>query len=129
VKGRPGFRILAAKEGAGRVGHAIAAIARCEADFAAVAAEIGAEAALVCPAPDGLASEGVDVVVAALPEDLEENAVFWRQLRLMQDIYDLLQVQAAVVDLDSWLDGFLKHIEPLLAAPYRDELGSRGSVV
>jgi hypothetical protein len=124
------IQILAAREETGRVGRAVAAISRCAEDFAAVAGERGAEAVLVCPAPEGLAGEGVDVVVAArFAEDLDEDAVFWRQLKLMQDIHDLLQLQAAVVDLDSPLDGFLNHIGPILAAPYRDELGSRGSTV
>jgi hypothetical protein len=128
--GQTRIQILAAREETGRVGRAVAAISRTAEDFAAVAGERGAEAVLVCPAPEELAGEGVDVVVAArFAEGLDEDAVFWRQLRLMQDIYDLLRVEAAVVDLDSPLDRFLKHIEPMLAAPYRNELGSRGNTV
>ena len=41
----------------------------------------------------------------------------------------MLRVEAVVVDLDSPLEGFLKHIEPMLAAPYRNELGGRRSAV
>ena len=122
--------ILAAREETGRVGRALAAIGRCGDDFAAVAGALGAEAVLVCPAPEELAGEGVDIVVAArFAEELDEDTVYWRQLRLMQDIHHVLRVEAVVVDLDSPLDGFLNHIEPMLAAPYRNERGSRGAVV
>ena len=124
------IQILAASEETGRVGRAIAAIGRCGEDFAAVAGALGAEAVLVCPAPEELAGEGVDVVVAArFAEELDEDAVFWRQRRLTQELHDVLRVDAVVVDLDSPLDGFLKHIEPMLAAPYRNELGARRSAV
>jgi len=124
------IQILAAREETGRVGRAIAAIGRCGDDFAAVASSLGAEAVLVCPAPEELAGEGVDIVVAArFAEGLDEETVFERQLQLMQDIHHVLRVEAVVVDLDTPLDEFLEHIEPMLAVPYRNELGSRGTAV
>jgi hypothetical protein len=124
------IQILAAREETGRIGRAIAAIGRRGDDFAAVAGSLGAEAVLVCPAPEELAGEGVDIVVAArFAEELDEETVYERQLQLMQGIHHVLRVEAVVVDLDTPLNEFLEHIEPMLAAPYRNELGSRGSVV
>jgi hypothetical protein len=124
------IQILAAREETGRAGRAVVEISRCAEDFAAVAGALGAEAMLVCPAPEELSGEGVDLVVAVrFAEELDEDTVYWRQRRLTQDIYDLLRAEAVVVDLDSPLDGFLTHIAPMLAAPYRDELGSRGRAV
>jgi hypothetical protein len=124
------IQILAAREETGRVGRAIATIDRCRDDFAAVAGSLSAKAVLVCPAPEELAGEGVDIVVAArFAEELDGETVFERQLQLMQDIHHVLRVEAVVVDLDTPLDEFLEHIEPMLAAPYRNELGIRGTAV
>jgi hypothetical protein len=92
-------------------------------------AALGDEAVLVCPAPEVSAEEGIDIVVAArFPEELDEETVYWRQLQLMEEIHNVLRVEAVVVDLDTPLE-FLKYIEPMLAAPYRNELGSRGTAV
>lgn len=124
------IQILAAREEASRVGRAIATIGQCRDEFAAVAGSIGTDAVLVCPAPDELAGEGVDIVVAArFAKELDEETVYWRQVQFMQDIHHVLRVEAVVVDLDSPLAEFLEHIEPILAAPYRNELGSRGTAV
>lgn len=124
------IQILGARKETGRVSRAIAAIGERREDFAAVADRLGAEAVLVCPAPEELAGEGVDIVVAArFAKDLDDDTVYERQLQLMQDIHHVLRVEAVVVDLDTPLDEFLKHIEPMLAAPYRNELGGRRTAV
>src|SRR5262249_55627491 len=116
------IQILTAREEMGRVGRAIAAISGRGDEFSAVAGSLGAEAVLVCPAPEELAGEGVDIVVAVrFAEELDEETARERQLQLMQDIHHVLRVEAVVVDLDTPLDEFLKHIEPMLAAPYRNE--------
>jgi hypothetical protein len=124
------IQILPAREETGRVGRAITTIGRCRDEFAAVAGSLGAEAVLVCPAPEELAGEGVDIVVAArFAKELDEETVFERQLQLMQDMHHVLRVEAVVMDLDTPLDKFLEHIGPMLAAPYRNELGRRGTAV
>jgi hypothetical protein len=124
------IQILAPREETGRVGRAIAAIGRCRDEFAAVAGSLGAEAVLVCPAPEESAEEGIDIVVAArFAEELDEETIHELQLQLMQDVHDVLGVEAVVVDLDTPLEDLLEHIEPMLAAPYRNELGSRETVV
>jgi hypothetical protein len=121
------IQILATKDAAGPVGHALAVVRERERDFAAIGRQQGAEALLVCPAPEGLSSDGIDVVVAArFGHELDEDAVFWRQRDLTREIRHALRVKALVFDLDAPLGDFLKHMEPILATPYRDEIGPRG---
>jgi hypothetical protein len=118
------IQILAANEHAGRSGLAVGLVRQHLPQIADIAQSKGAEAMLVCPAPEAYASEGIDVVVAARFErDLAQDVLFWRQHSLADAIHHKLQVAAVVIDLDGPLDGFLKHIEPLLASPYRDALG------
>jgi hypothetical protein len=97
-------------------------------DVADIGRSQGAEALLVCSAPEEFESDGIDLIIAArFGQELDEDAVFWRQRRLASEIYHALQVEALVLDLDGPLDGLLKHIEPILASPYRDEIGGRDS--
>ena len=117
------IQILAANEQAGRGGLAVGLVRQHLPQIADIAQKKGAEAMLVCPAPEEFVNEGIDIVVAArFGRELAEDVVFWRQHSLADAIHHELQVAALVIDLDGPLDGFLKHIEPLLAAPYRDEL-------
>jgi hypothetical protein len=51
---------------------------------------------------------------------------YWRQRSLCKEFHHGLRLETLVLDLDSRLGDFLKHIEPLLASPYRDEIGGRG---
>jgi hypothetical protein len=118
------IQILATNEQAGRSGLAVGIVSQHLPHIADIAQKKGAEAMLVCPAPEEFVNEGVDIVVAArFGRELAEDVVFWRQHSLADAIHHELQVAAVVIDLDGPLDGFLKHIEPLLASPYRDELG------
>ena len=66
------------------------------------------------------------MIGARFGQELDEDAVFWRQRDLTREIRHALRVKALVLDLDLSLDGYVKSIEPLLATPYRDELGRRG---
>ena len=119
------IQILAAHEEAGRGGLAVCLVRQHLLKIADIAQKKGAEAMLVCPAPEEFASEGIDIVVAArFVRELAQDVLFWRQHSLADAIHHELQVAALVIDLNGPLDGFLKHIEPLLASPYRDELGS-----
>jgi hypothetical protein len=123
------IQILAAKEEAGRVGWALAVTRERLGDVADIGRGQGAEALLVCPAPEELVGEGIDVVVAArFGEEIDKEALFWRQHSLADEFHHALKVEALVLDLDSPLDEFLWNIEPMLASPYRDELGRRDSV-
>ena len=63
------------------------------------------------------------LVGEACGQELAQDVLFWRQHSLADAIHHELQISTVVIDLDGPLDGFLKHIEPLLASPYRDELG------
>jgi hypothetical protein len=118
------IQILAANEQAGRSGLAVGLVRQHLPHIADIAQKKGAEAMLVCPAPEDFVDEGIDIVVAArFGRELAEDVVFWRQRSLADAIHHELRVAAMVIDLDGPLDGFLKHIEPLLASPYRDELG------
>jgi hypothetical protein len=118
------IQILAANEQAGRSALAVGLVRQHLPHIADIAQKKGAEAMLVCPAPEDFVDEGIDIVVAArFGRELAEDVVFWRQRSLADAIHHELQVAAMVIDLDGPLDGFLKHIEPLLASPYRDELG------
>lgn len=121
------IQILAANEEAGPAGRRALAVAReCMRDIADIGHGQGAEALLLCPAPEEFRSEGIDLVVAArFGQELDEDTLFWRQHSLADEIHDALNVEALVLDLDRPLGEFLKHIEPLLASPYRDELGQR----
>lgn len=118
------IQILAANEQAGRGGLAVGLVRQHLPKIADIARKKGAEAMLVCPVPEELASEGIDIVVAArFGRELAQDVLFWRQHSLADAIRHELQVTAVVIDLDGPLDGFLKHIEPMLVSPYRDELG------
>jgi hypothetical protein len=124
----PRIQILAATKDAGLAGHAIASMREHLPLVTDAAHKLGAEALLVCPAPEEDVSEGFEVVIAArFGQDLDEDAVFWRQRDLANEIYDRLRVAAIVVDFDSPLKDFLHYIEHLLAVPYRDEIGGRSA--
>jgi hypothetical protein len=124
------IQILDAKEEAGAVARALG-IARDRAqDVAAIGRGQGAEALLVCPAPEEFRSDGIELVIGArFGRELDEDTVFWRQRSLAQEIRHALRVDALVTDLDRSFDGFVKSIEPMLAVPYRDELGGRNDGV
>ena len=118
------MQILAANEQAGRGGRAIDLVRQHQQQIADIAHSKGTKAILVCPAPEEYANEGIDIVVAArFGRELAENVLFWRQHSLADAIHHALQVEAVVIDLDAPLNDFLKHIEPMLTSPYRDELG------
>jgi hypothetical protein len=119
------IQILEAKEDTGSAGRAVAIARERRAELSAVGCSEGAEALLVCPAPEVFVSEGVDLVVAArFGEELDDDTVFWRQHTLADRIHHELQLKALVVDLDG-SRGFVRQIEPMLAVPYRDEIGAR----
>jgi hypothetical protein len=120
------IQILAPKEETGAPGRMITVARKRIRDLAEIARAQGAEALLVCPAPDEHESDGIELVVAArFGQELEEDAVFWRQRSLAREIYHALRVEALVLDLDGPLDAFLNHIEPMLASAYRDQIGRR----
>jgi hypothetical protein len=123
------IQILDAKEDAGAAARAVSVVRDRMQDIAALGRERGAEALLVCPAPDEFASDGIGLVIGArFGRELDEDAVFWRQRGLAKDIFHALRVEAVVLDLDAPFDDLLKHIEPMLAFPYRDELGRRDGI-
>jgi hypothetical protein len=120
------IQILAAREEASAGARAVGVARERLHDLADVGRGQGAEALLVCPAPEEFSSDGVGLVIGArFGQELDEDAVFWRQRRLARDIYHALRVEAVVLDLDAPFDDFLRHIEPMLASPYRDEIGRR----
>jgi hypothetical protein len=124
------IQILEARQDTGSAGRGVAIAREHFREVADIGRSQGAEALLVCPAPEEYTGEGIDLVVAArFGRELDEDAVFNRQRCLAREIYNALRVEAAVVDLDLPLDGLLKHIGHLLASPYRDEIGRRGGVV
>jgi hypothetical protein len=124
------IQILVAKDTAGRAGRAVAAAGERTRELADIGRAQGAEALLVCPAPEEFSSEGIDLVIGArFGQELDEDAVFWRQRDLTRKIRHALSVKALVLDLDAELDEFLKHIEPMLVSPYRDEIGGRGGAM
>jgi hypothetical protein len=124
------IQVLAAKEDTGAGGRAVAVVRDRVRDVAEIGREQGAEALLVCPAPEEFSGDGIDLVVAArFGPELDEEAVFWRQRSLAKDIYHALRIEALVLDLDGPFDDFLKQIEPMLASPYRDEIGRRDGAV
>jgi hypothetical protein len=123
------IQILDAKEEAGASARAVGAVRDRMQDVAAIGRERGVEALLVCPAPDEFAGDGIGLVIGVrFGRGLDADAVFWRQRRLAKDIFHALRVEAVVLDLDAPFDDFLKHIEPMLASPYRDELGRRDGI-
>jgi hypothetical protein len=120
------IQILGAKEEAGAGARAVAAAREHIREVAAIGRGQGAEALLVCPAPEEFTSEGIDLVIGArFGQELDEDTVFWRQRTLAGEIDDTLRHRALVLDLDRSFDGFVKSIAPLLASPYRDEIGGR----
>jgi hypothetical protein len=120
------IQILDPKQEASDAARSIGMMRSHAQDIATIGRGQGAEALLVCPAPEELADEGIDVVIAARFGDaLDENALFWWQHSLADEFHHALSVEALVLDLDNSLDELLNHIEPLLAGPYRDELGRR----
>lgn len=123
------IQILTAKEEAGATAHAVTVAHKNRVRLAAVAREHGAEALLVCPAPEGFVEDGFNLTVAMrFEEGLDEETVVCRQLDLAVAIDRALRLRTVSLDLDK-LGGFLRHIAPMLAAPYRDEIGSRRSPV
>jgi hypothetical protein len=120
------IQLLDAKQEAGDAARSIDAIRARLRDVAAIGRGQGTEALLVCPAPEELAGERIDVVIAARFGDaLDEETLFWRQHSLADEFHHALNVKALVLDLDASLDELLSHIAPLLTSPYRDELGRR----
>jgi hypothetical protein len=118
------IQILAAKEEAGAAARAIADAQQRMEEITEIARRQEAEALLVCPAPEEISEEGVNLVVyARFPETLDEDTVFWRQRSLCNEFHHTLRLEALVLDLDSAREDFLKHIAPMLASPYRDEIG------
>jgi len=123
------IQILAAKDDAGATAHAVTVAHKNRVQLAEVAREHGAEALLVCPAPEGFMEDGFNLAVAMrFEEALDEETVVSRQLDLAIAIDRALRIRTVSLDLDN-LGGFLRHIAPLLAAPYRDEIGPRRSPV
>jgi len=122
------IQILAAKEAASPAGRAVAIAREHLPVVADVAHAQRAEALLICPAPDEYVGDGFNLVIAArFGKELDEDAVFWRQRALSNAIHAALRVESTVLDFDGPIDGLLKSIAPLLACPYRDEIGRRGN--
>lgn len=121
------IQILATKEGIGSAGRAVAVTRERTRELADIGRGQGAEALLICPATEEITGEGFDLVIGArFRPGLDEDAVFWRQHRIADEIHHALKVEALVLDLDVSLGGFVKGIEWIVASPYRDELGIRG---
>jgi hypothetical protein len=124
------IQILAVKEEAGATASAVAAAEKGRPELAEIAHEHGAEALLVCPAPDGFVEDGFNLVVASrFGEPLDEEAAVLRRLDLSTAIDRALHVRTVTFDLDEPLSGFLAYIDPMLISPYRDEIGLRSSPV
>ena len=122
------IQILAAKEGASPAGRAVAIAREHLPLIADVARAQRAEALLICPAPDEYVDDGFNLVIAArFGKELDEDAVFWQQLALSNAIHAALRVESTVLNFDGPIEGLLKSIAPLLACPYRDEIGRRGA--
>jgi hypothetical protein len=121
------IQVLAAKDEAGPGGRAVGMARERIGEIADIARGQGAEALVVCPAPEEFTSEGIELVIGArFAPELDEDTVFWRERSLAREIFEALRFHALVLDLDLSLDGFVKSIEPMLAAPYRGEPGGRG---
>jgi hypothetical protein len=100
------IQILVAKEDAGPGARAVAVVREHLHDVADVGRGQGAEALLVCPAPEEFSREGVGLVVGArFGQELDEDAVFWRQRSLAREIRHALGVGALVLNLDPSFDG------------------------
>jgi hypothetical protein len=98
-------------------------------EVAAIGRRQGAEAMLVCPAPEQFIDEGIHVVIAArFREAVDEDDLLLRHNTLADEFHHALKVEAVVMDLDRPLDRLLNTIGPLLTVPYRDELGRRDSI-
>jgi hypothetical protein len=120
------IQILSVKEEVGATAHAVAAAEKGRAQIAEIARQHGAEALLICPAPDGCVEDGFNLVVAArLGKQLDEDATVLRKLDLSIAINHALHVRAVTLDLDRPLGRFLDYIGPMLVSPYRDEIGLR----
>jgi len=123
------IQILAAKEEAGATAHAVATALEHHKQLAEVARQHGAEALLVCPAPEGYVEDGFNLVVAIrFEEELDEETALVRRTDLAVSMKHVLGVRTGSLDIDN-LGGFLRHIAPLLATPYRNEIGPRRSSV
>jgi hypothetical protein len=119
-------KLMDVEQEAGAAAQSIDAIRARLWDVAEIGRGQGTEALLVCPAPEELADDKISVVIAARFGDaLDEETLFWRQHSLADEFHHALNVEALVLDLDASLDELLSHIAPLLASPYRDELGRR----
>jgi hypothetical protein len=121
------IQVLAAKDEAGPGGRAVGMARERIGEIADIARGQGAEALVVCPAPEEFASDGIELVIGArFAPELDEDAVFWRERRFAREIFEALQVHVLVLDLDRSLDGFVKSIEPMLEAPYERLPGRPG---
>jgi hypothetical protein len=120
------IQILPARDGTGPAGRAVAIARECADVVAEIARAQEAEALLLCPAPPEYVSEGLTLVIAArFAPELDEDAVFWRQRALATKIFHALRIDAMVLDLDAPMGAFLNYMQPMLAAPYVDEIGRR----
>jgi hypothetical protein len=118
------IQILAVNEEAGAIACAVSAAEKGRAQLAQIARLHGAEALLVCPAPNGYVEDGFNLVVASrFAEEPDEEAALLRRLDLSRAIERALKVRVVTFDLNEPLGGFLAYIDPMLAAPYRDEIG------
>jgi hypothetical protein len=114
-----GIEVLAAKDETGPGGRAVGMARERLGEIADIARGQGAEALVVCPAPEEFTSEGIELVIGArFAPELDEDTVFWRERRFAREIFEALRVHVLVLDLDRSLDGFVKSIEPMLAGPY-----------
>jgi hypothetical protein len=121
------IQILTPKEEADATAQAVAIARRNHSQLTEVARQHRAEALLVCPAPEGFVEDGFNLAVAMrFEEELDEETAVFRQTDLAIAINRALGVRTVSLDLDN-LGGFLRYIAPLLAAPYRDEIGPRRS--
>jgi len=103
------IQILDAREDAGAGGLAVGAAREHIREVAAIGRGLGAEALLVCPAPEEFMSEGIDLVIGArFGQELDVDTMFWRQRSLAGEINDTLRHRALVLDLDRSFDGFVK---------------------
>src|ERR1700761_2114523 len=94
------IQLLAAKEEAGAVARAVGIVRDRMQDVAAIGRARGAEALLVCPAPEEFTSDRIGLVIGArFGRELDEDTVFWRQRRLARDIFHALGLEAVVLDL------------------------------
>ena len=96
------IQILATNDEAGAAGEAIAVAQAKRQQIAAIGEGQGAEALLVCPAPEGYVNDGFSLVVfARFPAGFDEDTVFWRQRQLGQELFSKLRLSATVSDLDA----------------------------